>query len=717
MQDTAKTEGRLLAGCAALRQPVAAGQETVEVERLEADEALRRQNRELALRNRELALLNRMTAGPAAELAPEEILENGCRELAQAFDTAWAAAALLDVENTAATVVAEYLADDRPPALGKTIPLAENRPLQHLLNGGTPLAVSDAQNDPRLAPIHDLMRQRGTMSLLVVPLVIDGETVGGLGLDSIESREFSAQEVSLAQSVSDQISRALAWGRLAQTQRQLSTVIEQVAESVIITDTEGSMLYVNPAFERMSGYSRSEVAGQNPRILKSGEHDTAFYQELWTTTSSGKAWHGRLVNKRKDRSRYTVDATITPVRGENGRIVNYVSLQRDVTRESHLEEQYRQLQKMEAIGQLTAGIAHDFNNLLTVINGFAELLQSRLMASDPGYEMVCKILGAGQRGSDLVRQLMTFSRKQPVKSQIVHLNQVVAETKKMLERTIGEHINLTTCLAPDLWPLEADQAQIEQVIVNLAVNARDSMPHGGKLIVETANVVLDEDYVTSHLQARPGEHVLLAVSDTGVGMTQEVQAHLFEPFFTTKEQGKGTGLGLATVYGIVKQSRGSIWVYSEEGMGTTFKVYLPRARTAAQPLSSLKTDETLPSGEETILLVEDDVAVRDLAHLLLQEQGYTVLVAGDGHEAMRLAEDHAGPIDLLLSDLVMPGMGGVVLIEQLSQVRPELRTLLMSGYTEKASGHPGTPESGGAFLQKPFNLMELARRVRAVLDS
>ena len=286
----------------------------------------------------------------------------------------------------------------------------------------------------------------------------------------------------------------------------------------------------------------------------------------------------------------------------------------------------------------------------------------------------------------------------------------------MLQRTIGEHIDLTTCLAPDLWPVEADQAQIEQVIVNLAVNARDAMPHGGKLIVETANVVLDEDYVTSHLQAQPGEHVLLAVSDTGVGMTQEVKAHLFEPFFTTKEHGKGTGLGLATVYGIVKQSRGSIWVYSEEGMGTTFKIYLPRALKAAQPLSSLKTGERMPFGDETILLVEDDGAVRDLARLLLQEQGYTVLVAGDGQEAMRLAEDHSGPINLLLTDLVLPGMGGVVLYKRLSQVRPELRTLLMSGYTEKASGHPGTPESGDAFLQKPFSSVELSRRVRAVLD-
>ncbi len=243
------------------------------------------------------------------------------------------------------------------------------------------------------------------------------------------------------------------------------------------------------------------------------------------------------------------------------------------------------------------------------------------------------------------------------------------------------------------------------------------MPHGGKLIVETANVVLDEDYVTGHLQAQPGEHVLLAVSGTGVGMTQEVKAHLFEPFFTTKEQGRGTGLGLATVYGIAKQSGGSIWVYSEEGLGTTFKIYLPRARKAAQPLSSLKTDESMPSGEETILLVEDNGTVRDLARLLLQEQGYTVLVAGDGQEALRLAEDHSGPINLLLTDLVLPGMDGVALTERMSQDRPELRTLLMSGYTEKASGHPGTPESGGAFLQKPFSAVELSRRVRAVLDS
>jgi PAS domain S-box-containing protein len=466
LQDRDKTEGRLLAERAELRPPVAAEQEAAEVERLEADEALRRRNRELELRNREVAFLNRIIAGSVAELAPEEILETSCRELARTFDVAQAAAALLNAEKTTATVVAEYLAEGRPSALGKTIPLAGNPSLGNLLSDGTPLAVSDAQNHPRLAPVYELMRQRGIVSLLVLPLVIEGEMVGGLSLDSIEPREFSPEEVSLARSMSD-----------------------QVVESVVITDTEGTIIYVNPAFERMSGYSRSEAMGQNPHILKSGEHDTAFYQELWTTISAGNVWHGRLVNRRKDRGRYTVDATITPVRGENGRIVNYVSLQRDVTHESHLEEQYRQLQKMEAIGQLTAGIAHDFNNLLTVINGFAELVQSRLLPSDPGYEMVGKILAAGQRGTDLVRQLMTFSRKQPIKSQIVYLNQVVAETEKMLQRTIGEHISLTTCLAPDLWPVEADQARIEQVIVNLAVNARDAMPHGGKLIVETANVV------------------------------------------------------------------------------------------------------------------------------------------------------------------------------------------------------------------------------------
>jgi signal transduction histidine kinase/DNA-binding response OmpR family regulator len=382
-----------------------------------------------------------------------------------------------------------------------------------------------------------------------------------------------------------------------------------------------------------------------------------------------------------------------------------------------LEEQYHQAQKMEAVGQLTAGIAHDFNNLLTAINGFAELTQFELSPDDPLQKSLSKILDSGRRAADLVRQLLAFSRKQILEPKVLDLNQVVAETDMMLQRIIGEHIELKTSLAPGLWPVEVDPTQIGQVIVNLAVNAQDAMPKGGSLTIETANVVLDEDYVADHLGAEPGEYVLLSVSDTGIGMSREVKAHIFEPFFTTKERGRGTGLGLATVYGIVKQSGGHIWVYSEEEVGTTFKIYLPRAEGAARPLTRPEMREPLPGGEETILLVEDDAGVRDLARHVLQSQGYTLLEAENGQEALHLVARHPGVVHLLLTDVVMPGMSGRDLAEQLAQAHPNLKTLFMSGYADDMIAHHGVLDPGTPFLQKPFSLMALARKVRAVLDS
>ena len=676
-----------------------------------------RAEEETRQRNRELALLNRVIAATAAEPEPEAILETACRELAYAFDVPQVAAALLNERKTEAVVVAEYLAEGRPPALERAIPVEDNPSFQYLLTQKAPLAVSDAQSDPRLAPLHGALRERGTVSLLILPLMIQGELVGSLGLDAIQPREFSAGEISLAWSVADQVSGALARARLAQSQRRLSAALEQAGEAVMITDTQGTIQYVNPAFERITGYSQVDAVGQNPRMLKSGEQDAAFYRDLWTTISSGEVWHGRLVNKRKDGTRYTVDTTITPVRDEGGRVVNHISLQRDVTHDLQLEEQYRQAQKMEAVGRLTAGIAHDFNNLLTAINGFAELIHFQLGPADPAHEMAAKIAESGKRAAGLVRQLLAFSRKQVINPQVLDLNTVVTEMDKMLRRIIGEDVQLAANLAPDLWEVKVDPGQIQQVIVNLAVNARDAMPDGGKLTIETANVVMDGNYVADHLGAEPGEYVLLAVSDTGMGMSQEVQAHVFEPFFTTKGLGKGTGLGLATVYGIVKQSQGNIWFYSEQGVGTTFKIYLPRTGEEAQPFIETEAAGEGPSGGETILLVEDDERVRELARLTLEHQGYVVLEASDGQEALRLANEHGGPIHLLLTDVVMPGMSGQTLSQRLALTQGNLKTLFVSGYPDEAVAHHGVLEPGVAFLQKPFGPMALARKVRAVLDS
>jgi PAS domain S-box-containing protein len=673
---------------------------------------------EICRRNRELTLLNQIIAASATGLEPATILETACRELALTFEVPQTAATLLNEEETIAIVVAEYRREDRPTVLNENILVKDNPVMQYLLTHKTPLAVSDVQNDPRLASIHDSLGQRGIASILVLPLMIEQEVVGSLSLEMIEPHTFPTEEVNLAWSVADQVAGALARARLVQAYQRLFTAIEQTAESVVITDTKGSILYVNPAFERVSGYSQAEVIGQNPRMLKSGKQDAAFYEELWATITAGKVWQGRLINKKKDSRLYTEDATISPVRNKNGIIINYVAVKRDITRELELEAQYHQAQKMETVGQLTGGIAHDFNNLLTAVIGFAELTQIRSSLDEHTQKMVDKILYTGRSATDLVGQLMAFSRKQVIEPKVLNLNQVVADIDKMLRRIIGENTQMETMLEPNLWPVKVDPTQIEQVIVNLAVNARDAMPEGGRLAIETANVVLDNEYVADHLDTQPGNYVLLAVSDTGSGMSKEVQERLFEPFFTTKEKGKGSGLGLATVFGIVKQSGGHIWVYSEEGMGTTFKIYLPKSKEVTTD-SVYQDDQinVLPSGTETVLLVEDDPAVREVAAYTLRQQGYTVLEATNGQEALHLVSECNEEIHLLLTDVVMPEMNGKVLADQIQSVRPNIKALFTSGYTDDAIVQHGVLKPDIAFISKPFLPSALARKVRETLDT
>ncbi|MCS7260253.1 MAG: ATP-binding protein, partial [Anaerolineae bacterium] len=362
-------------------------------------------------------------------------------------------------------------------------------------------------------------------------------------------------------------------------------------------------------------------------------------------------------------------------------------------------------------------IAHDFNNVLTAVNGYAELMQAQLSPDHPAHDMALKLLRAGQRGADLVRQLLVFSRKQGHRLQVLNVNALITEMEIILRRAIGEHIQLTTRLAQDLWLIKADPAQIEQVIVNLVVNARDAMPYGGHLSIETANVVLDEHYVSTHLEAPPGDYVALIVSDTGVGMSPEVKLHLFEPFFTTKGRGKGTGLGLATVYGIVKQHGGSIWVYSEPGVGTTFKIYLPRLREDEQVVARDETVERPCDGRETILLVEDDPSVRDLTELILRRHGYTVLSSETAKEALRLAKQHLGKIDLLLTDIMLPDLSVATLTEQLKRLHPRVKILYMSGYSHEVIAHHIPALGHVTLLQKPFSSADLMRQVRSVLDA
>ncbi|PYS51552.1 MAG: hypothetical protein DMF68_04055 [Acidobacteria bacterium] len=391
-------------------------------------------------------------------------------------------------------------------------------------------------------------------------------------------------------------------------------------------------------------------------------------------------------------------------------------LEREVAERKLAEEQLRQAQKMEAVGKLAGGVAHDFNNLLTIINGHTDLSLRRLKPDDPLYRKLEAIKEAGGRASSLTRQLLAFSRKQMLQPKVLDLNKAIFETNKILQRLIGEDIDLLIGLAPDLGKVKADPSQIEQVLMNLAVNARDAMPSGGKLTIETDNVYLSENYAGHHISVRPGSYIMLAVSDTGCGMDAKTRERIFEPFFTTKEVGKGTGLGLSTVYGIVKQSGGNIWVYSEEGCGTTFKIYLPRVDQPAEEPTTNSEDTNLQMGVETVLLVEDEEMVRKMTREILEESGYQVLEAKHGHEALSIANQHKGPIHLMLSDVVMPQMGGRELAERLVTLRSETKVLYMSGYTDDAIVHHGVLDEGMSFIEKPFTPNALTSKVREVLN-
>ncbi|HKO04931.1 MAG TPA: PAS domain S-box protein [Candidatus Acidoferrales bacterium] len=608
------------------------------------------------------------------------------------------------------------------------------------------------------------------------------------------------------------------------------------ANPVVITDRTGTILWVNPAFEALTGYTRQEAVGQSTRLLKSDGNPPALYKQMWETILAGQKWRGELVNRRKDGSLYDEEMTITPVRTGGAGVTHFIGIKLDITErkraeeilrrqaslfdqtydavlvwdwegsltfwnraaerlygfsreealgkssqkllgtrtegdrgvilaalerdsrwegeieqvtrdgrrirlesrmtlvrasgsayvlevnrdisERHLlEEQFRQSQKMEAVGRLAGGIAHDFNNILGVILGYSDVLLARPELHEQLQNKVDEIRKAGLRAASLTRQLLAFSRQQVLEPRVVDPNAIVADLSKMLRRLIGDDIKLITIAAPAVGRVRIDPGQIEQVLMNLAVNSRDAMPQGGVLTIETADVVLDREYVRQHPVAVSGSYVMLAVSDTGAGMDAETQRHIFEPFYTTKGAVKGTGLGLATVYGIVKQSGGYIWVYSEVGKGTTFKIYLPRVEEKAAPVKLSEFEPQSLRGTETILLVEDAESLRNVVRESLESHGYAVLAAANADEALRVAASYQGPLHLLLTDVIMPGRHGRALAEALAPLHPETRVLYMSGYTDDAIVHHGVLESGTAFLQKPFTLNALGSKVRAVLSS
>jgi two-component system, cell cycle sensor histidine kinase and response regulator CckA len=491
-------------------------------------------------------------------------------------------------------------------------------------------------------------------------------------------------------------------------------------------DREGRIVRVNRTELHMLGCSSKEMLGRpvwgfvveeemtRKITLAKLEGDRSFHETFERTY------------RRKDGETLQVLVKDQVIRDKKGRITGIRSMMEDITERRRTEEalrkseeQLRQWQKVEAIGRLAGGVAHDFNNLLTTITGCTEDLLGQFDPDDLRLEDIREIHKAADRATALTRQLLAFGRRQVLHPQVLDLNGVVAGIEHMLRRLIGEDLEFITLMERKIWPVKVDRGQIEQVLMNLAVNARDAMPEGGKVTIETANIELDEEYARSHVSVKPGGYVMLALSDTGCGMDKETQSHLFEPFFTTKEKGKGTGLGLSTVYGIVKQSGGNIWAYSEPGRGSTFKIYLPRAQEAAVAATE---SPRLPAGEagkgvETILLVEDEESVRKMVGKILSGQGYTILEAAHGEQAIRVCQGHKGPIHLLMTDVIMPRMSGRELAEKLRPLRKEMKVLYMSGYPDNTIVHHGVLQPGTAFLQKPFTLRALEEKVRGVLDS
>jgi two-component system cell cycle sensor histidine kinase/response regulator CckA len=500
--------------------------------------------------------------------------------------------------------------------------------------------------------------------------------------------------------------------------RKLSRAVEQSADAVMITNRDGLIEYVNPAFESLTGFSYEEAQGNTPRILKSGEQSPSVYQDMWQTILAGKSYCSILVNRRKNGELYYVEASISPVRDISGAITHFISNARDLTGRMRLEAQLSQAQKMDAIGRLAGGVAHDFNNLLTIITSYSELALDSVVRGSPLENKLQEILSAARRAAQLTRQLLAFSRKQPQALRVLELNPVIEDIAKTLHRLIGEDIELNFISGNGLGRVRADPVQLEQILMNLAANARDAMPQGGHLTIETSDVRLDDEYVhRKHAVIPQGHYALITVTDDGCGIPQENLRYIFEPFYTTKAAGKGTGLGLATVYGIVKQNKGFVWAYSEAGHGTIFKIYLPCVVDHLHPLESSRPHlGAAVQGSETILLVEDEEAVRRATSEFLKLQGYSVIEAKDGVDAVEIARNYDSPIDLVVTDVVMPNMSGGQLAKEMEKIRPETKVLFVSGYAGKTVIDHRVTDLETNFLQKPFTLGQFSAKIREALQ-
>jgi two-component system, cell cycle sensor histidine kinase and response regulator CckA len=507
--------------------------------------------------------------------------------------------------------------------------------------------------------------------------------------------------------------------QLVEREELFRLITENAADMIAVVGADGRRIYNSPSYARILGYTSDELDSTVPLSQVHPDDQEKVTQAASEALANGVGKRIEYRMMHKDGTWRTLESTASTISGTTEVPGKLVIVNRDITGRRQLEDQFRQSQKMEAVGRLSGGIAHDFNNLLGLIIGYAEILQEQIGPDEAQRSSVEEILNAGRRAAALTRQLLAFSRQQVLEPKVLDLNAVIVDVKKMLDRMIGEDVQMTTRLDPNLSHIKTDQGQIEQVLMNLAVNARDAMPGGGKLVIETQNTQIDDAFARRYpYPVQTGPYVLLTVSDSGVGMDAATQARVFEPFFTTKEKGKGTGLGLSTVYGVVKQSGGYIDIQSELGVGTTFKIYLPRVEAAVETGGDALPQGVKDSqqGAETILVVEDEEALRKLARNILAAYGYTVLEAEDGPHALEISKRFRGAINLMLTDVIMPGMNGPSLAQQITQQRPEIKVVYMSGYTGQVFNKDAVLNPGSIFVQKPFTREALAKKIREALD-
>ena len=578
------------------------------------------------------------------------------------------------------------------------------------------LLCEDTETDPRVD--RETCRIVGVRSMVVVPLLQEEKTIGVLKVLSPKPNQFTQWDVTtlelMAGTMAAVLSDASSLRSLRESEERLRLLMDHLPLMIWVADEKAHLKFVNRYWAEFTGCPLERAYETSTGEFFHPEEREALLELFAEKAAAHHPYHTEYRRRYHDGQYRWMQATAVPQFRPDGTFAGYVGFSLDINEQKMLQGQLLESQKLESLGQLAGGIAHDFNNLLTAILGYTEIATESLAENAPQRALLNHVSAAGQRATDLTRQLLMYARRQMVEFREVEVGQVIQNLIPILKKTIGEQYDLATNLTLEDCYAYTNAGQIEQVLMNLMVNARDAMPLGGRLLLETACVTLDENYVATHFNVTPGEYVMFAVSDTGMGMTQEMLSHIFEPFFTTKEIGKGTGLGLATCYGIIKQSKGNLWVYSEVGQGTTFKIYLPRIQKVSHRLTP-ETKAPLPSGEETLLLVDDEEMVRDIAARILEKQGYRVLQARNGADALQIQSEYDGDVHLLITDVVMPLMGGRELEERIHRLRPTLKTLYMSGYTQNVIVQEGVLREGVVLLVKPFAASDLLEKVREAL--